>query len=122
MTPELLERDWLSLRYWLQWCVLPSALALIIVLGLIRLIGSEASYLNHSSVIVGFFAVYFVLVRGGHLIMIRSMHFDLKRRYEEAYRERLAYLPIGQMKQRNIGFTLARIKRELIEMQAGPKD
>lgn len=121
MTPELLERDWLSLRYWLQWCVLPSAIALIVILGLIRLIGSETSYLNHSSVIVGFFAVYFVLVRAGHLVMIRSLHFDLKRKYEELYRERLAYVPIGQIKRRNIGFTLARIKREIIDInQAKP--
>ena len=121
MTPELLERDWLSLRYWLLRCVLPSAIVLLIALALLRLTASSDKYLNHSAVIVGFFAVYFVLVRGGHLIMIRSMHFDMKRKYEEAYRERLAYVPIGQMKRRNLGFTLARIKRELIDMKIPPK-
>ena len=83
---------------------------------------SDAVGLNHKAVIVGFFVFYFILVRGGHLIMIRSMHFEMKRKYEEAYRERLAYLPIGQMKRRNIGFTLARIKRELIDMHSPPKD
>jgi len=116
MTPELLERDWLSLRYWLQRCVLPSAIVLLVILGLLRLIDSDAVGLNHKAVIIGFFVLYFILVRGGHLIMIRSMHFEMKRKYEEAYRERLAYLPIGQMKRRNIGFTLARIKRELIDL------
>lgn len=119
MTPELLERDWLSLRYWLQKCVLPSALVLLLVLGLFRLIGYEVSYLNHSAVIVGFFALYFVLIRGGHIIMIRSLHFELKRKYEDAYREKLAYVPKGQIKRRNIGFTLARIKRELIDTHQG---
>jgi len=121
MTPELLERDWLSLRYWLQRCVLPSAIVLLVILGLLRLMDAEAVGLNHKALIVGFFVFYFILVRGGHILMIRSMHFEMKRKYEEAYRERLAYLPIGQMKRRNIGFTLARIKRELIDLQAKPK-
>ncbi|WP_026942448.1 hypothetical protein [Hellea balneolensis] len=116
MTPELLERDWLSLRYWLQTCVLPSAVFLIIALGLIRIFDPDAISLNHKAVIIGFFAFYFIIVRGGHILMIRSMHFDMKRRYKEAYRDRLAYLPIGQMKRRNIGFTLAKIKRELIDL------
>ena len=122
MTPELLERDWLSLRYWLQTCVLPSAVVLLVILGILRLMDSESIGLNHKAVIVGFFAFYFIIVRGGHILMIRSMHFDMKRRYKEAYRERLAYLPIGQMKRRNIGFTLARIKRDLIDIQNAPKD
>jgi len=114
MTPELLERDWLSLRYWLLRCVLPSTLILILVLGLFRVVMDTPSTLNHNAVIVGFFALYFILIRGGHILMIRSLHFDLKRKYEAAYREKLAYLPIGQMKSRNIGFTLARIKREIL--------
>ena len=116
MTPELLERDWLSLRYWLQRCVLPSAMFLLLALILLRLIDADKSNLNHNALIVGFFVLYFILVRGGHIIMIRSLHFELKRKYEEGYREKLAYVPIGQIKRRNIGFTLARIKRELIEM------
>jgi hypothetical protein len=41
------------------------------------------------------------------------MHFDMKRTYGEAYERRLSQLPRG-LKQRNIGFTLARIKRDLI--------
>jgi len=117
MTPELLERDWLSLRYWLQRCVLPSAIFLLGILGLFRLIDADMSNLNHNAVIVGFFALYFVLIRGGHIIMIRSLHFELKRKYEDGYREKLAYVPIGQIKRRNIGFTLARIKREILTPQ-----
>ena len=79
------------------------------------MIDADMSNLNHNAVIVGFFVLYFILVRGGHIIMIRSLHFELKRKYEEAYREKLAYVPLGQIKRRNIGFTLARIKRELID-------
>ena len=116
MTPELLERDWLSLRYWLQRCVLPSAMFLLVALILLRMIDADRSDLNHNALIVGFFVLYFILVRGGHIIMIRSLHFELKRKYEESYREKLAYVPIGQIKRRNIGFTLARIKRELIDV------
>ena len=121
MTPELLERDWLSLRYWLQRCVLPSAMFLILALILLRMIDADISNLNHNAVIVGFFVFYFILIRGGHIIMIRSLHFELKRKYEDAYREKLAYVPIGQIRRRNIGFTLARIKRELIDLQVKPK-
>jgi len=116
MTPELLERDWLSLRYWLTRCVLPCAVFLFGILCLFRLIDSDTSNLNHNAVIVGFFALYFILIRGGHIIMMRSLHFELKRKYEEGYREKLAYVPIGQIKRRNIGFTLARIKRELMDV------
>lgn len=123
MTPELLERDWLSLRYWLQRCVLPTAMFLLGALIILRMIDADMSNLNHNAVIVGFFALYFILVRGGHIIMIRSLHFELKKKYEKAYREKLAYVPIGQIKRRNIGFTLARIKRELIDLnQARPRN
>ena len=121
MTPELLERDWLSLRYWLTRCVLPSMMFLLGALILLRMIDADMSNLNHNAVIVGFFVFYFVLVRGGHIIMVRSLHFELKRKYEDHYREKLAYVPIGQIKRRNIGFTLARIKRELIDMKVPPK-
>ena len=121
MTPELLERDWLSLRYWLLRCVLPSSAVLLAVLALLRLVTDRAYYLNHNAIIVGFFAFYFVLIRGGHIIMIRSLHFELKRKFGEAYRGRLAYIPQGQIKRRNIGFTLARIKRELLAIDT-PKN
>jgi len=115
MTPELLERDWLSLRYWLLRCVLPSSVVLLAVLALFRLITDKPYYLNHNAAIVGFFMLYFILIRGGHIIMIRSLHFELKRKCEYGYREKLAYVPQGQIKRRNIGFTLAKIKRELLE-------
>lgn len=114
MTFELLERDWLSLRYWLLRCVLPTSSILVLVLLIMRWISTSAKELNHSALIVGFFALYFVVVRAGHLIMIRSLHFELKRKHEQAYREKLAYVSTENMKRHNIGFTLARIKRELI--------
>jgi len=37
MTPEVLERDWLSLRFWAQSCVLPSAVVLLVILGLFHM-------------------------------------------------------------------------------------
>jgi len=114
MTPELLEQDWLSLRYWLRCCVLPASVILVIVLLALRWISPNSKELNHSALIVGFFTLYFIVVRAGHIIMIRSMHFDMKREHETLYREKLAALPQTQMRRRNIGFTLARIKRDII--------
>ena len=63
--------------------------------------------------IIGFVTSYFVLIRGGHLVMIRSMHFDLKKQFGQKYEARLAELP-KHAKRQNIGFSLARIKRDLI--------
>ncbi len=114
MTPELLERDWLSLRYWLRRCVLPTSIILLALLLGLKRVSPTLKELNHSAVIIGFFALYFILIRGGHLIMIRSLHFDMKRKHEALYREKLATLSRPQMRRRNIGFTLARIKREII--------
>lgn len=114
MTPEVLERDWLSLRFWAQRCVLPSAVVLLVILGLFHMTTDSAKDLNHNAVIVGFFTFYFILVRGGHLFMVRSLHKELLRKYNEGYRHKLGYIPQGQIKRRNIGFTLARIKRELM--------
>ena len=57
MTFELLERDWLSLRYWLLSCVLPTSSILVLVLLIMRWISTSAKELNHSALIVGFFAL-----------------------------------------------------------------
>lgn len=68
---------------------------------------------------VGFAALYFTLFRGGHILMIRSLHFDMLRRHPEAYREKLLAFADTNLKRRNLGFTLARIKRDiLIDAQA----
>lgn len=113
MTFREIERDVLSLRCWLRRSVLPTALVLIGVLIGLSLAATDTKALDHASVIVGFFALYFVLVRGGHLIMIRSLHSELKTKYEDAYRERLATVP--DLRGRNAGFALARIKRDMID-------
>ncbi len=113
MTFEVLEARYLSLRSWLWGCVLPGALC---VFGLLMVLGygtNDITQLNHNAVIIGFFGLYIVLVRGGHLLMIRSLHFDLKRKYQAEYYERLAALP-PSLRSYNIGFTLARIKRDLL--------
>ena len=114
MTPELIERDWLSLRYWLQRCVLLAAVVLIFILLVMGRISSDAKDLNHSALIVGFFTLYFVIVRAGHIVMIRSLHFEMLRKHEDLYREKLASWSDDKMSRRNIGFMLARIKREII--------
>lgn len=119
MTPELIERDWLSLRYWLRRCVLPSAIILVIILCLLRIMSSDPEDLNQSALIVGFFTLYFILVRGGHIIMIRSLHFDLMKKHERLYREKLAHFSHVKMGRRNIGFMLARIKRDIINTTKG---
>ncbi len=114
MTPLELERGFLSMRCWLQRIVLPSAGVLAVTLLLFGRITRDHTILDHNAVIVGFFILYFVLVRGGHLIMIRSMHKDLLKKYEKPYKARLAAMPSETFRRRNLGFTLARIKRELI--------
>jgi len=115
MTPEALQYDWLSLRYWLRRCVLPSALVLLVIMAALKLTSETASELDHKAVLPAFFTLYYVLVRGGHILMIRSLHRDLLKTYAEPYREILSRLDPKTMKRRNIGFTLARIKRKLID-------
>lgn len=46
--------------------------------------------------------------------MIRSLHFEMKRKYEQPYRDKLAALSLVKIKGRNIGFTLARIKCDIV--------
>lgn len=96
-------------------CILPSAIALVLALLSFRFITQDPSTLNHNAVIVGFFAVYFVLIRGGHLLMIRALHRELKTKYKEKYTERLAAIPEEKMRTHNLGFTLTRIKRDLLD-------
>lgn len=114
MTPAELEARYLSLRCWLMRCVLPSALVLAAALVAARAITERENLLNQNAAILGFTLLYFTLVRGGHILMIRSMHKELLRKYEPHYKARLAGLARGGARRRNIGFTLARIKRELI--------
>jgi hypothetical protein len=114
MTTAELEARYLSLRCWLQRCVLPSAAVLVFALLAARAITERENLLNQNAAILSFSLLYFVLVRGGHILMIRSMHKELLKKYEPHYRARLAELPKVKSRRRNIGFTLARIKRELI--------
>ena len=116
MTSQGLETYWLSLRVWLKRCVLPSAITLALLVASLRLFLRDGIYRDQTSLIFGFFMLYFVLVRGGHMLMIRSMHFDLKKTYGDKYAQRLKRLPTD-LRRNNIGFTLARIKRELIDAQ-----
>ncbi len=113
MTSAELETGWLSLRHWVQRCVLPSVLTLIGLLLSLPIILKDNTYQTETSVVFTFFTVYFVLIRGGHLIMIRSMHFDLRKTYGKTYEARLAKLP-RDLRRVNLGFTLTRIKRDLI--------
>lgn len=113
MTVYEIETRMLSLRSWLVGCVLPSAITLCATLLMFKTVTGDPTILNHNAVIVGFFIFYFVLIRGGHLIMIRSLHKELKVKYAEAYFGKLAALP-PKFKKRNLGFTLASMKRDLI--------
>lgn len=113
MTPNELESQFLSLRYWLRACVLPSALSLAGFILFLPVLLPEETFRKETAVIFVFFMLYFVFFRGGHLIMIRSMHFDMMRAFGETYEARLKSLP-SDIQRRNLGFTLARIKRDLI--------
>ncbi len=114
MTPELIERDWLSFRFWMRRCVLPSCVIVAAILLLLGVISDDMRELNHSATIVGFFTFYYIIVRGGHILMMRSLHFDLLTHHEALYRERLKDVSPNIMGRQNLGFTLARIKREII--------
>ena len=114
LTPERLARRWLSLHNWLLRAVLPAALALIIVLLVLRATGAPERTLNHTAAMVGFAALFFVLFRGGHQMMLRSLHVEMMRLHEDAYRARLAELSVEQMRRSNVGFTLARMKRDIL--------
>ena len=115
MTPETLISNHLCLRVWLQRIVLPTMLVLLVFLYAFSAISDAPRFRDHNATIVGFFAFYFVLVRGGHMIMIRSLHKDLMNKHEDAYRYELAAVDPILFKRKSIGFTLAQIKRRILE-------
>ena len=115
MTPESLITNYLCLRVWLQRIVLPIMLVLLVFLYLFSAISEAPRFRDHNATIVGFFAFYYVLVRGGHLIMIKSLHKDLMKKHEAAYRYELAAVDPILFRLRSIGFTLAQIKRRILE-------
>jgi len=115
MTPDTLIQNHLSLRVWLQRIVLPTMLVLLICLYLFSAISDAPRFRDHNATIVGFFAFYFVLVRGGHIVMIRSLHRELMRKHEDAYRYELSAVDPILFRKRTIGFTLAQIKRRILE-------
>jgi len=120
MTPEFLIANFLCLRVWLQRIVLPTMLALLVFLYLFSVISEASRFRDHNATIVGFFAFYFVLVRGGHMIMIRSLHKDLMQKHEAAYQYELAAVDPILFRMRSIGFTLAQIKRRILEDASRP--
>ncbi len=115
MTPETLIEEFLSLRVWLQRIVLPTMLCLLVCLYLFSSISETPRFRDQNATIVGFFAFYFILIRGGHLVMIRSLHKDLMKKHEDAYRYELTAIDPILFRKRTIGFTLAQIKRRILE-------
>ena len=115
MTPESLITNYLCMRVWLQRIVLPTMLVLLVFLYLFSAISEAPRFRDHNATIIGFFAFYYVLVRGGHLIMIKSLHKDLMNKHEAAYRYELAAVDPILFRLRSIGFTLAQIKRRILE-------
>ncbi|MGB6231356.1 MAG: hypothetical protein WBF53_14660 [Litorimonas sp.] len=122
MSPEIVVDRWLSLRCWLQRTVFPAAVVLLVVLGLLFAVGPDRKTLDHTAVMVGFAALYFTLFRGGHMLMIRSLHFDLMRKYEDAYRDKLRAFGADGLRRRNLGFTLAKVKRDILVEAQEAKD
>lgn len=112
MSVDRLERYYLTWSYWARVYLLPAALLLICILLIAKFTANGHSEQDEVAVIAGFFTVYFVAIRGGHIYMIRTMHNQLKQDYAGIYPKRLQSLP-ETMKMRQIGFALARIKAEL---------
>lgn len=121
MTPEMLISNYLSLRVWLRRIVLPTMLCLLVFLYLVFALSDGPRFRDHSATIVGFFAFYFVLIRGGHMIMIRSLHKDLMKKHEAEYRVELAAVAPILFRRKSIGFTLAQIKRRILENANRPR-
>lgn len=122
MSPEAVSLRWLSLRCWLIRTVFPAALSLIAMLALLRAIRPSDTTLDHTAVMVGFAALYFILFRGGHMLMIRSLHVEMMKKHEQAYREKLFRMTEQELRRSNLGFTLARVKRDiLVEAQKEKK-
>ena len=122
MTPEALMSNYLSLRVWLQRIVLPTMLCLLLCLYLFSIWSDGARFKDHSAVIVGFLAFYFVLIRGGHIIMIRSLHKEMLEKHEAAYRYELAAVHPILFRRKTIGFTLTQIKRRILDDANRPKN
>ncbi|WP_298918597.1 hypothetical protein [uncultured Algimonas sp.] len=122
MSPEAVSDRWLSLRCWLLRTVLPSAGMLLATLALLRWIGPNRVTLDHTSVMVGFAALYFILVRGGHMLMLRSLHAELMKKHADAYRSKLAGFSEGRLRRGNLGFILARLKRDILVEARSAKD
>lgn len=123
MSPEAVSHRWLSLHSWCLRTVLPAALSLIAMLALLRSFGPSETTLDHTAVMVGFAAIYFILFRGGHMLMIRSLHKEMMKKHEDAYRDKLGRMTKKELRRSNIGFTLARVKRDiLVEAQETEKD
>lgn len=120
MTPENLIAKHLCLRIWLQRIVLPTMLVLLMILYVFSSISEVPRFRDHNATLVGFFAFYFVLIRGGHMIMIRSLHKDLMHKFEAEYRYELAAVDPVLFRRKSIGFTLAQIKRRILEDAARP--
>ena len=121
MTPETLIADHLCLRVWLQRIVLPTMLLLLLVLIILMMMSDIPRFRDHNATVIGFFAFYFVLIRGGHMIMIRSLNKDLMKNHEAAYRYELAAVDPVLFRRKSIGFTLAQIKRRILEDARRPK-
>jgi len=51
----------------------------------------------------------------------KDLDHNAKRKYLEGYTHKLGYISRAQIKRRNIGFTLARIKRDLITEEMAKK-
>lgn len=95
-------------------------LVLLAFLFLFSAVSELERFRDHNATIVGFFAFYFVLIRGGHMIMIRSLHKELLTKHEEAYRYELAAVDPILFKRKTLGFTLAQIKRRILEDAGRP--
>jgi len=112
MTVDVLEKHYLTPRYWLVRNVVPT---LFLFAGLLLIYGLMAQRMGgfkEVAVLTGFFAFYFLAVRAGHIYMIRTMHIQLKKDFIAIYPERLKTLPF-KMNMRQIGAELAKIKAEL---------
>jgi len=75
----------------------------------------------HRLVLVGFFSVYFLIIRTGLHIMSYNLHDELKKEFQSKYAEQLSQHHDFGFLGLKLGATLARIKRDLYMARANKR-
>lgn len=111
------EKDWLRWAAFGQHIILPWFLISVLCYG-IGSFGDGGQKEIHRLVLVGFFSIYFLIIRSGLHIMSYNLHDELKRDFGDKYADLLAVHQDFGFLGLKIGATLARMKKILYLQRA----